>query len=54
MFIVTSKLQVVETRRKRFGGQEVRLAIQGWSLKKQAKQDGGDSESEREREAGEG
>lgn len=53
MFIVTSKLQVVETRRKLFGGQEVGLAIQGWPLQKQEKKDGGDSESERECEAGE-
>lgn len=40
MFIVTSKLQVVETRRKLFGGQEIRLA------EKQEKKDGGDSVGE--------
>lgn len=44
---------MVEIRGKLFGSQEVRLAIQGWSLKNQGKKDGGDSESEREREAGE-
>lgn len=49
MFIVTSKLQVVETRRKLFGGQEIRLAEK---QEKQEKKDGGDSELEREHEAG--
>lgn len=48
MLIVTSQFQVVEIRRKLFGGQEVRLYTQRRSLKKQEKRDGGDSELERE------
>lgn len=48
MLIVTSQFQVVEIRRKLFGGQEVRLYPQRRSLKKQEKRGGGDSELERE------
>lgn len=48
VLIVTSKFQGVEIRQKLFGGQGVSLDTQGWSLKKQEKRDGGDSELERE------